>query len=689
LRARESKQQEQNEVRTPDDRYFHLRGYPVLNEDNEVTGLIEFGQETTDRRRAEEALKESEHRFRSFVENASDIIYSLTPDGVFSYVSPNWKEFFGEPADAVIGKKFDPYIHPDDVQVCQEFLHSVLTGDRGSRTSLEYRVLRADGSVRWHTSTASALFDENGNAVSFVGIARDITEKKRMDQALKESEERFEMAMRGSSDGFWDWPDVTDTSYVWWSPRLFELIGYEPGEIRPSFSFWLESIHPDDQELASKAVQESLSRNAPFDVQYRLRTKSGSYRWFRARGVVLRDDDGQPRRMSGSLVDITETKRLQELESRAQRLETAGSIAGQVAHDFNNLLAPLTAYPDIIKEYLTVDHPAYTYLEDMERAAVQIGEINQQLLTLGRRGHYQQEPLVVNEVVEQILRQMEPLPPTLRVESRLADDLMYIKAGRSQIYRALTNLVNNAREAMQDIGCLSITTENCYVDEQLVNEGSVPRGEYVKLTVSDTGCGIPAKIRSRIFDPFFTTKQADKKRGSGLGISVVDAVVKDHQGFIDLHSVEGEGTSFYLYIPITRETPIGDGSHEVTGGTESILVVDDDEVQREVTRELLTRLGYRVDVAENGEQALQRLAAQSADLLLLDMIMPPGMDGAETYRKALEHAPDQRALLVSGFAESDRVELALNLGASAFVRKPLSRKTLAQAVRKALDTKSA
>jgi PAS domain S-box-containing protein len=766
--ALQTGEQGQGEVRTPDGQWWLIRGYPVLDETGKVTRLIEFGQNITDRKRAEEALRESEGRVRAKLDailmpegdlgslELADVIdaaeiqelmedfHALTDIGVAIVdlkgqvlVATGWQDICTKyhrvhpetcrnciESDLLLSAgvdsgQFKVYkcknnmwdistpITVGDHHVGNLFLGQFLFEDEELDRELfrtqarrygfdEAEYLAALERVpRWSRETVDRVMTFYSRFATMVSrlsysslkLARSLEEGKRMEQALMESEERFEMAMRGSSDGFWDWPDVSDASYVWWSPRMFELTGYEPGEFQPSFEFWVEAIHLEDRDTANQTVQKVLDGGNLFDIQYRMRTKCGSYRWFRARAVVVRDEDGKPRRMSGSLIDITEMKRLQELESRAQRLETAGSIAGQVAHDFNNLLAPLTAYPDLIKEYLSPDHPAWSFVEDMEQAAQQIAEINQQLLTLGRRGHYQLEPLIVNEVVEQVVRQMTPLPEALHVELNLAEDLLHIKAGRSQIYRALTNLINNAREAMQDVGRLTITTENFYFDDMVVNYGSIPRGEYVKMTVTDTGCGIPEKIRSRIFDAFFTTKVADKKRGSGLGVSVVDAVVRDHQGYIDLASVEGEGTSFYLYFPVTREAPAPDEKTDVVGGSESILVVDDDRVQRDVSRELLTRLGYRVTVAESGEEALRLIGSQSADLILLDMIMPPGIDGAETYRRILEISPGQRALLVSGYAESSRVELALQLGAAAFVRKPLPRKSLAAAVRSALDRK--
>ena len=264
---------------------------------------------------------------------------------------------------------------------------------------------------------------------------------------------------------------------------------------------------------------------------------------------------------------------------------------------------------------------------------------------------------------------------------------MMIKGGGAQLHRVISNLLHNAKDAMQSMGVITIKTENYYVDDASVAYGRVPKGEYIKLTITDTGCGIPDHVIERIFDPFFTTKTADKKRGSGLGMSVVDSVIRDHNGFIDLNTKVGEGTSFYAYFPVTREYENINESEEATGGDESILIVDDDPIQREVSSKLLTKLGYRVNMMENGELAVEFMRNNEVDLVILDMVMPGGPDGTETYRRILEIVPEQPAIIMSGFSESDRVLEAQRLGAGAFVRKPITSRGIAAAVRRELNRK--
>jgi signal transduction histidine kinase/ActR/RegA family two-component response regulator len=435
-----------------------------------------------------------------------------------------------------------------------------------------------------------------------------------------------------------------------------------------------------ETEQMSFDVLSKVRKTGRASTEVILKPKDGSVIWVSLDAVALSED-----RYMAFCSDITETKRLRELESRAERLETAGTIAGQVAHDFNNLLAPIIAYPEFIHEELPHDHKAHAYLDAIEDAASKIAVINQDLLTMGRRGHYNQEIFDLNRVVLQAAREMESRSKTVTVELDLCEDLLNTKGGAAQIHRMITNLLVNAQDAMDGIGQITVSTENYYADDTSIAFGRVPKGEYIKLTVSDNGCGIPDDIIQKILDPFFSTKTTDKKRGSGLGLSVVDAVMKDHNGYLDLSSNVGQGTSFYLYFPVSREGSSEKVPEHLMGGTERILIVDDDDIQRSVSSRLLDKLGYEVNAVESGEKALEFLRENPQDLIILDMVMPGGIDGTETYRRILELNPHQKAIMLSGFSESDRVLEAQALGAGAFVKKPVTKAEIAASVRTELD----
>jgi len=370
---------------------------------------------------------------------------------------------------------------------------------------------------------------------------------------------------------------------------------------------------------------------------------------------------------------------------RAQRLDAAGRLAGQVAHDFNNLLAPLAGYPELIKASLPEDHVAAEYCDAMLAAVEQIVQINDELIALSRRGHTEYQPVHLDRLVSAAVAALPPTLDAVPLHLKLAPDLLPVQGSPTQLQRVLVSLLTNAAEAAGPGGEVTVTASNVYLDEPLHRYSQVAVGEYVRLDVHDSGPGIDPEIQDHIFDPFFTTKTTGRRRGAGLGLSVVQAVLEEHRGYVDLDCSLGRGTTFHVYLPISRSPASSPTTGPAPQGTESVLVVDDDPWQRQVPTQLLEDLGYAVVTVASGEAALSYLEAGAPDLLILDMVMPPGLDGTETFRRARAHRPEQRALMVSGYAEAERVEEARALGISGFLRKPVTRPQLARAVRVALD----
>jgi CheY-like chemotaxis protein len=324
----------------------------------------------------------------------------------------------------------------------------------------------------------------------------------------------------------------------------------------------------------------------------------------------------------------------------------------------------------------------------MQMSANQIVEINQQLLTLGRRGHFNVETFDPNELIEAAIRTLD-IQEGILIDRQLASDLKPVSGGPAQILRVLTNLIANAIDAMGGFGTLRLETVNVHLVGALHRCSHVVEGEYVCIRVSDSGPGIPLEIQDKIFEPFFSTKKTDKKRGSGLGLSVVHAVLEDHKGYLDLESAMGQGTTFSLYIPVDHDAKALSVSADgiLNGNGASVLVVDDDSIQREVVTAMLENLGYAPLALASGEQAVAHMCRNECDLVILDMVMD-GIDGTETLRQIKILRPEQRALILSGFARSDRVEEAIRLGASAFVAKPVQTNVLAKAVQDALRVAS-
>jgi PAS domain S-box-containing protein len=625
-----------------------------------------------ERKKAEEAL-----RLAKFTtDHSGDAAFWMGPDARFVYVNDTACCKLGYSREELLSMTVHD-IDPDfPAEVWPEHWQAVK--QRGSFI-IESRHCNKNGVVFPVEITVNYLeFEGREYNCAF---ARDITERKRAEEALKESEGRYQEMFNSIIEGI----SIVDEheTIIFCNPSFAKIIEEDSAEEMIGRNL-LDYIPAEQKDLIlAQTARRKKGESSQYEV--RIITAKGNNRIILASVSPRYDGAGNYSGAFGAIIDITETKRLQEFAAQAQRLETAGRIAGQVAHDFNNLLGPLVAYPELITNYLPPAHPARRYVAAMEKAAEQMSEINQQLLTLGRRGHYNHEPMDLNEVIGQIVDQVFPVPDKLQLHQDLGADLMNIKGGKSQIMRAISNLMANAREAMHDSGDLTIRTENYYVMKPSGNITSIPQGEYVKLTVADTGCGITPDNLPQIFDPFFTTKTTDHHKGSGLGLSIVFAVVKDHQGYIDCESAPDQGTSFYLYFPITREHVAAVEDEQLTGGDEYILLVDDDPIQREVTGDLLRELGYTVAAAESGERAIELLGKRRPDLMILDMVMPGGMDGAETYKKADEVYPLQKAIIVSGYAESGRVAEALRLGAGGFVKKPITIQSLAQAIRRELE----
>lgn len=643
-----------------------------------LEGVVE---DISDRKAMEQALWESEKLLAEVFNSIQDAIYVLDPEKTIIRSNLGTNTLFGL-SENPVGNKCCEILFSDNRECeCCSARAAMETGRL--QTSLS-RVETSDGRLIWCEFSNYPMTDDDGNVIGVVEYARNVTDRIRAEKALSESEEKYKALTENSTDMIVRidakrrciYANVAAVNEFGLEPNT--ILGRTPEEI---------GMPNDIVELMNRRGHDE-HRPEPRRVQFEMETLSGR-KWYDSSVVPELDDEGELVSYITIWRDITRLKQLQDFASRAERLETAGRIAGQVAHDFNNLLGPMIAYPELIREEMPEGHAAARYVEYIQKAAEQMTEINQQLLTLGRRGHYNQSIINLNELITSVLTQLDEPPDTLALEFRPDPSLLRIKGGGSQVFRALSNLIVNARDAMNDVGSLTIETQNVvkpsYNCDSFLLNSNLPDGEYVKVSIADTGHGIPAEIQSQIFDPFFTTKSTDKKRGSGLGLSVVHSVVEDHHGAIELDSTEDSGTTFNLYFPATRETMNEETRDKPAGGNEKILVVDDDEIQREVTSRLLTRLNYTVVTADSGEAAVEMARSESYDLVLLDMIMPDGIDGTETYRRILETNPNQRAILMSGFAESERVQNALELGASLFLRKPLNLSTLSSAIRQVLD----
>jgi signal transduction histidine kinase/ActR/RegA family two-component response regulator len=387
-----------------------------------------------------------------------------------------------------------------------------------------------------------------------------------------------------------------------------------------------------------------------------------------------------------------ERQHLEEQLKQAEKMEAIGKLAAGVAHDLNNILTGLVGYPDILLMELPKQSPLRPTLLIIKQFGEKAAAIVQDMLSLSRQGIAEKKVININVIIDDYLhspeyRQLRSDHPRVRLDTDLQEDLLNVNGSPVHLSKTLMNLINNAFEANLVAGTVAMSTRNCYLDQPLEAYERIAEGEYVVLRVSDTGVGMDADDMRKIFEPFFTKKKLGRS-GTGLGMSLVWSTLKDHGGFIDIRSAEGRGSTFDLYFPVTRQK-IAERETLFTledcRGTESVLVVDDIAEQRDIAAMMLQKLGYSVQTAASGEEAVEYLTGQKVDILVLDMIMEPGIDGCETYRRILEKHPFQKAIIASGFSESERVREALRLGAGAYVKKPYTLDKIARAIRTELD----
>jgi len=460
----------------------------------------------------------------------------------------------------------------------------------------------------------------------------------------------------------------------------------------------LNRIYEEFQKEAALAAQTGSYRRST-TLELELFHKDGTTVWAEVTASFLLDEDGRPLGILGVSRDITERNKAQrekekllESLSQSKKMEAIGRLAGGVAHDLNNVLSGIVSYPDLLLWDLPADSPLRRPIETIQESGKKAAAIVQDLLTLARRGVAVSEVVNLNEVVREYLtspefQRMKSFHPLVTIATRLAPQLLHILGSPVHLSKTIMNLVSNAAEAMPEGGEILVTSRNTYLDRPISGYAEVREGEYTVIQVADTGIGISAEDIHRIFEPFYTKKKMGRS-GTGLGMAVVWGTVEDHQGYIEIRRASGKGTTVTLYLPGTRREKASRAApnpmDRYRGQGETILVVDDLKEQREIATRILNQLGYGAKSVASGEEAVDFIRRGKADLIVLDMIMDPGMDGLSTYEQLLRLNPRQRAIIASGFAESDRVKETQKLGAGVYLRKPYTVEALAMAVQSEL-----
>jgi PAS domain S-box-containing protein len=490
-------------------------------------------------------------------------------------------------------------------------------------------------------------------------------------QKLQGSEEKYRNILASIVEGYYEIDIEGNFTFV--NDSMCKILGYSKAEL-----MGMNNRQYMDQENANtwhklfNQVYKTGRPNNRFDCEFI--KKDDTTVQVEISVSLMRGSEGHPIGFRGIMGDITERKRAeqekQRLEAqlqRSQKMEAIGTLAGGVAHDLNNILAGLVSYPELLLMDLPEDSPLRKPISTIQKSGEKAAAIVQDLLTLARRGVAIKEVVNLNNIVSDYLKSPEYIKlrefhSDVKLKTELNTDLLNISGSPVHLSKTIMNLISNAAEAMPEGGRISISTENRYIDTPIRGYDDVKEGNYVTLIVSDTGIGIPLEDIEKIFEPFYTKKVMGRS-GTGLGMAVVWGTVKDHNGYIDVRSREGKGTTFALYFPVTREELAKEKLHlsleDIKGRGESILVVDDVEEQREIASSMLKKVGYSVTSVSSGEEAVEYMKNNQANLIILDMIMDPGIDGLETYKRILELYPEQKAIIVSGFSETKRVKDAV------------------------------
>ena len=515
-----------------------------------------------------------------------------------------------------------------------------------------------------------------------------IKERNQITEALRESEQKMKAILRASPVGI---GLVVNKQISWGNETISCMLGYENGTLLGQS---VKILYRDDDECkrVSRKLFSNISRSGTTLVETQWVRKDQTT--FDCMLCSCSLDAADPSK--GYIVvanDISESKRLEAQLQRAQKMESLGALAGGVAHDLNNILSGLVSYPELLLMQMAEDDPLSKPLLKIQKSGEKATAVVQDLLTLARRGVAVTEVVNLSEIVSQYLEgheyeSLNLFHPGVEVEADLKTALSNVIGSPTHLYKTVMNLVSNAAEAMPAGGRIVITTENRYVDKPVRGYEDVVEGDYVVLVISDTGTGISPEDIKRIFEPFYTKKKMGRS-GSGLGMAVVWGTVKDHHGYIDIQSTEGKGSIFTLYFPATRKEKREDEAtlslENYRGKGEFILIMDDVEEQRKITSGMLKELSYSVESVSSGEEAVEYLKTNKADLLVLDMIMNPGMDGLDTYKKILQLHPGQKAVITSGFSETERAKEAQRLGAGEYVKKPFLLEKIGIAVKSELE----
>jgi len=679
VKAVENKRLERTELRGADGRDYEILAAPLTNPDGTVDKAIEVIQDITLRKQAEEELVRAASEWQTTFDATNDAIWILNQDHRVLRCNKASERLFQCSHKELIGKHCWEIVHGTAQPVPECPL--LRTKHSLCRETMELQI-----GQNWFQVTVDPILDAIDGYAGAVHIISDITDRKRAEEALQESEKRFRSIIEGTEAGYFfidKEGHFQDVNEAWLRMHHYsssdEVIGQH---------FSLAQID-SDMEAANKNVERLLGGEPLPAGEFSRRCKDGSigYHTFTVTPVV---HGGEIIGLEGFIIDITDKKELETHLRQAHKMEAIGTLAGGIAHDFNNMLGIILGNTELAMDDVPEWNPARLNLEEIKIASLRAKDVVRQLLSFARKTDQERKPVKINSIVTGALKLLRSsIPTSIEIRGNIPRDPAIILADPTQINQIMINLCTNAAHAMEeDGGVLEINLDSVTLDESTAQSYELSPGRYVKLTVNDTGHGIDSGIQDRIFDPYFTTREVGK--GSGMGLAVVHGIVMNHDGAITVDSEVGKGTTFNVFLPIVEREPVPEITidKDLPTGKERILFVDDEESIVKMGAQRLERLGYTVEVTTSPLEALDlfRSKPNQFDLVITDLTMPK-MTGDKLVKEILSIRQDIPIILCTGFSEKMNGEKATAIGAAGYLEKPHEKLSLAQMVRKVLDGK--
>ncbi|GFO58739.1 hypothetical protein GMST_10640 [Geomonas silvestris] len=673
--------------------YLATKG-PVYDKNGKVSGVFGISRDITDLKQAEQEV----HRYSQLLKRTGELALVGGWELDLTTGSLYWSEMLRrihdlEPEEPVTPERSLAFCAPEGRGAVEAAAYQLVA--TGVPFDLEIPIVTAKGRRIWGRVQGEAEWAD-GRIVKLFGSTQDITERKRMEEQLRQSNEQLRFVLDGSQLGFWDWN--METGEVARNERWAEMLGYTLDEVQFTVDQWTTLIHPEDEIRAWSMLDAHLAGSVPrYEVEYRMLAKDGSYKWIldRAR-IVKRADDGTPLRMSGTHTDITERKRAEEEKrtreqqmQHAQRLESLGVLTGGIAHDFNNILAIIIGHCSLAR---LGSHSTERSIAEIERAAERAAELCRQMLAYAGKSQFVCEEVDFAALLRDMVQMLtQTISRKIVISQHLAPGLPIVHGDPSQLRQIAMNLLINASEAIgSEQGEIRVRLDRVAVDEALGGQDhlgrAIPPGAYLCLEVADTGCGMDEETKIRLFEPFYTTKFT----GRGLGMSAVLGIIASHQGALQLESEQGRGTRFRVFLPVQAalgcsEKGAGGGCAAPWQGSGAVLLVEDELQVRLIAKALLERLGFLVLEAENGKAALElyRRRAQEIRLVLSDLGMPE-MDGEDLVFELKKLGARVPVLIASGFGDAEVATRLAPGDIAGMISKPYNSDQLQAALKRAL-----